>query len=231
MLIVFSWMKMLRFVEYRAAPLLDGNAARLVLLGLGHCDVQDAVAEVSGDAVLVHARGEVEGARGLASVARISLVDRSEAILLLSSVLDSGLVRLGRLGTAGDGLLVGLVLHGRCASGRGAGSVGALNLAADEHVLGVCELNVDILLGHAGEFAVELVRLSSLANVKLGREGSELRARARRLAAIVGVLTAVAVKVVKEAEERSEGGVVGGGVEVAWEEGHCVGCWLEWLFE
>jgi hypothetical protein len=72
---------------------------------------------------------------------------------------------------------------------------------------------VDVLLVHTRELAVEFIALFGLADIKLRLPGRDL---ARTLAR-------VGVKVVKEAEERSEGSVRVGVVEVSGEESHFVG--------
>ena len=185
----------------------DGDAARLGLLGLGHGDAQDAVLEASRDGVMLHRRREVKGARELADAAL------GEPVLVLGRlglglrllgggggalVLDGCLVR--RLAALGDGGLVGDVLDlvGR----RGALGVGALGPAADRHRLRLGEFNVDRVLVHAGQLAVQLVGVVGLADVKLGLPDGGACASAVGLAAR---LAGVAVKVVEEAEERGEG--------------------------
>lgn len=80
---------------------------------------------------------------------------------------------------------------------RGARGAGLLSLSTDDHCLWLSELDVDLLLVHAGELTIELVGLAGLADVKLGllvRQSS---------AATTLALTRVVVKVVKESEEGS----------------------------
>lgn len=116
----------------------------------------------------------------------------------------------------GGGLLA--VLEG--ASRGGAGSVLALNVAADHQGVLIRELNVDILLGEASQLAMELIRALKLANVELGVEVADGPAVARVLGAVLAAaLTGVGVPVRQKTEEGSEAGV--GGVEVASEEIHC----------
>jgi len=216
--------------------LVDGDASRLVLLGLGDDDAQDTILEGSRDGVLVDAGGEVEAARELAKAALsepvlgrvgrllldllLGLLNDFGALLVglgLSLILNCGVVRaLAVVAALGDGTARGSVFN---QTSRGsAGSVGALGLAADEHCLGLGEFDVDVLLAHSRELAVELIGLCSLADIKLRLPVAQTTA-----AAILSLsLARVAVEVVEEAEEGSEGGV--GVVEVAGEESHFV--WL-----
>ena len=54
-----KWNQKSRFVRTAS---VNGDAAALVLPSLGYRDVQDTVLEAGGDAVLVDAAGETEGA-------------------------------------------------------------------------------------------------------------------------------------------------------------------------
>jgi len=72
----------------------------------------------------------------------------------------------------------------------------ALRAALDHQGLVVGEFNVDILLGDARQFAVEIVGVITLAEVELRRE----RAERAELTAV----GAVEVSVVQETEQRSE---------------------------
>jgi hypothetical protein len=218
--------------------LLNVDASRLVLLGLGDNNAQDTIVEFSRDVVLVYTSGEVEAARKLAEAALgepvLGLVSKLLLNLLglfLVGNLSAGLVSLGLLLILDSGVMgaaVFLVVVGDSASGfsaldeasgRSAGSVGAFGLAANEHSLRLGELDVNVRLLHAGEFAVKLVGLSSLADIELGLPVAKAAAAS---AISVGSLARVAVEVVKKTEERGEGGV--GVVEVAGEESHCVCC-------
>lgn len=76
---------------------------------------------------------------------------------------------------------------------------------------------MDILLAYAGEFAVELVGVCGLADVKLGLPLGSSSAHITASAS----LSVVAVEVIEEAEERSERGLRGL-AESAREESHCV---------
>lgn len=140
-------------------------------------------------------------------------------LLIVALVCDGGLAWLGRL-VAGlaDGAAHGGVLDST--GGRGAGGVGALGLAADEHCLGLRELDVYVVLHHTGKLAVEFIGFASLADVELGLPGRHRAAGAT--AVVVASLVVVGFEVIEKAEERGEGGVVGV-VNVAREEGHCVG--------
>lgn len=218
--------------------LLNANASRLVLLGLGDNDAQNTIVEFSRDVFLVYTSGKVEAARELSEAALgepvLGLVVRLLLNLLGLFVvgdLSAGLVSLGLLlifDSGVVGVVVFLVVIGDSASGfsaldeasgRSAGSVSALGLAADEHSLRLGELDVNIRLLHTGEFAMKLVGLSSFADIELGLPVAKATATS---AISVGSLARVAVEVVKEAEERGKGSV--GVVEVAGEESHYVCC-------
>lgn len=219
--------------------LLNVDASRLVLLGLGDNDAQDTIVEFSRDVFLINTSGEVEAAREFAEAALgepvLGLVDGlllNFLGLFMVGDLGAGLVSLGLLlvfdgGVVGVAVFLAVISDGASGfgaldetSGRGAGSVGALGLAADEHGLRFSELDVNIRLVHTGELAVKLVGFSSLADIELGLPVAEAAAASATIS--VGSLARVAVKVVKETEERSEGSV--GVVEVAREESHFVDC-------
>ena len=221
--------------------LLDGDATSLVLLSLGHGDVEDAVLEAGGDPFLLDASREAEAAGELANASfgepvfglvdwllggrrrigvlsgNLLLVGRCVGLVLgLGLIFDSGLVRVATLSLLafGDGAAHRSVLE--VAAGRGSSSIGALDLAADVHGLRVGELDIDVLLGHARQLAMELISVACFANVKLGLPCWETGASSL-------ALTRVVVEFVKKAEERSERGVRGGSVVVegSWKEGHC----------
>lgn len=225
--------------------LLNVDASRLVLLGLGNNDAQDTIAELGRNVVLINSSGEVEASRELAEAALgepvLGLISRlllNVIVLLLVGDLSAGLVGLGLLLILDGSMVVVLVLLTALdsalgfvaldeASGRSASSVGALSLASDEHGLRLGELDVNIRLLHAGEFTVEFVGLSGLADIELGLPVAE--AAAASAISVLSALARVAVEVVKETEERGEGSV-GGVVEVAREESHCV-CYVVGGFE
>jgi hypothetical protein len=215
--------------------LLDGDATSLVLLSLGHGDIEDAVLEAGGDTFLLDATGKAEAARELANASfgepvfglvdgllgvlsgNLLLVGRCVGLVLgLGLIFNSGLVRVATLSLLafGDGAAHRSVLE--VAAGRGSGSIGALDLATDVHGLRVGELDIDVLLGHARQLAMELISVVCFANVKLGLPCWETGASSL-------ALTRVVVEFVKKTEERSERGVRGGSVVVegSWKEGHC----------
>lgn len=218
-----------------------------MLLGLGHRDAENAILEIGSYTVLLNAGGEAEAASEFADAALrepiLGLVDglllsrgsllrvMGDDLLLafaglrLGLVLNSRLMRMAALLSAalGDGTAHSGVLE-MAAVGRSAGRVVALDSAADEHGLGLGELDANILLGHTRELAMELIGVGGLADVKLGLPGWESGTSPMGLTLS---LARVAVKVIEEAEERREGGV--GGllvVEGSREEGHCVDFWL-----
>lgn len=86
------------------------------------------------------------------------------------------------------------------AGGTGAALVGALDVAADAEGLWVDELDVNVFLLDAGEFAVEFVAGFYFFDVEFGLEGFEGGGRSVSAAAVVRV------EFVEEAEEWSEGG-------------------------
>lgn len=217
--------------------LLDVNAARLVLLGLGNNNAQDTILELGRDVVLVDTSGEVETARELAEGALgepvLGLITRLLLDLLgllvvgnfgalvslgLGLILNLGVVRVlvlvVTLALANSALGLGALDE---ASGRSAGSVCALSLAADGHGLRLSEFNVDVFLGHARELSMKLVGLASLANIELGLPVGEAASTGTT---VLLSLTRVAIEVVEETEEGSKGSI--GVVEVAGEESHCV---------
>jgi len=223
--------------------LLNVDASRLVLLGLGNNNAQDTIVELGRNVVLINSSGEVEASRELAEAALcepvLGLISRlllNVIVLLLVGDLSAGLVGLGLLLILDGSVVVVLVLLAALgdsalgfvaldeASGRSASSVGALSLAADEHGLRLGELDVNIRLLHAGEFTVEFVGLSGLADIELGLPVAE--AAAASAISVLSALARVAVEVVKKTEERGEGSV-GGVVEVAGEESHCVCCVID----
>lgn len=219
------------------SSLLDVDSARLVLLGLGNNNAQDAILKLGRDVVLIDTSGEVEAARELAEGALgepvLGLITGLLLDLLgLLVVGDFGaLVSLGlglilNLGVVRVLVLIVILTLGNGASGlgaldetswRSAGSVCALSLAADGHGLRISEFDVDVLLGHAGELSMELVGLASLADIELGLPVGEAASTGTT---VLLSLTRVAIEVVEETKEGSKGSI--GVVEVAREESHCV---------
>jgi len=149
--------------------LVDSDASRLVLLGLGHLDAEDAVLHAGADSVLVNARGEVEASRKLSDTAlrkpvlgvvlrllwrALHFVDLVGLFRLLWCCLGVGFVLdgcpvvvLGLLALS-DGTGLGRVLE--LASWRVAFGVGSLDPAADDHGLGFGKFYVEVLLAQAG---------------------------------------------------------------------------------
>jgi len=213
--------------------LVDSDASRLMLLGLGHLDAEDAVLHAGADSVLVNARREAEASGELPDTAlrkpvlgvilwllwrALHFVDLVGLLRLLwccvgvGFVLDASLVVDLRLLAFSDGTGLGRVLE--LASCRVAFGVGSLDPTADDHGLRFGEVYVDVLLAQAGQLTVQFVVVSQLADVKLRLEVRDVGARTR--CSLAGVV----VKVLEETEERSEGGI--GVVEVARKEGsHC----------
>lgn len=149
---------------------------------LGHGHRQDTVSQARLDIVLVDAGGEVEGAVEFADGA---LLDPESVAVLISQA-----------------TLLDLIGRRLASFGR---RVFALDAALDHQRLRVGELDVDVLLVHAGQLAVQQVGVLGLAYVEARRPVLDRRVAARR---------PVHVIVVEEAEERSE-------VTSAWEERHC----------
>lgn len=216
--------------------LVDGNAARFMLLGLGDIDAQDTILEACGDGFLLNSRREVEAPGELANAAfgqpvlgRVSglggsgsshILGRCASFLGLVLLLvgHSSLVRVAlgffTLSGGSDRFAIGNGTSGRCS-----GSVGALDLAADRHGLRVGELDVDILLGNSRKLAMELVSVFDLADIKLGLPRWKMSLLGG--AGLRAVLARIGVKVVEKTEQRRERCLRGGVVKVAGEEGHC----------
>lgn len=147
--------------------LLDGDLLDGGRSGLGNHDRQDAVLQAGLDIVPVDAARESEGTLELADGALAG--PEVVAGLGLGGVITSGLLGLG-----------GVVL--------------ALGAALYDQSVGIGELDVDVLLGDAGQLAIQVVGVLGLANVEARGEGAG------------GDLAAgtVVVVVVQEAEERGE---------------------------
>lgn len=212
------------------------NAARLVFLGLRNMDSEDAILERSRHTILIHTVWEIKASREIADAA---LADPVLGIVggflrryfngallhgfLFSLVTNGSLVRFATLGYRGRGLPTALDGTG----GRSAGGVRALNVAANHHRLWVNELDAQILLGHAGKLAVQLVGGISLADVKPRRKRREVAAVTMAIAG--SSAPSIRVEVIEEAEERSEARILGSVEAGAWKEGHLAFCgdWFE----
>lgn len=227
------------------ARLVDVDAARLVLLGLGDTDAQDTVVQVRRDTFLVDAGREAEGPRELADGALRDPKLLGGLLLLLIGgglglgdlgggclpgllgllILDAGLVGVVVvLAALGDGAahLAGPLDE---AGGRGARGVVAFGAARDDDGLGLGELDVDVVLLDSGELAVELVGVIRLLHIKAWGEGGCGAAGALAVGLGAGLLREL-LKVIQEAEEGGERGLRG---EVgSREERHFVGCGREW---
>lgn len=219
-----------------------------MLLSFGDSDAEDTILEAGRDSIVVDTRREVEASGELADTALGEPILGMVGFILLDHLLSLlGLwfrnlivvvigVKLGLVLILDSGVVGVLALAARCvtalgdgtarlgvldeASWRSTGSVGALSLAADEHGLRLGKLNLNILLLHAGELAMELVGLTSLTDIKFWLPVGKAAATSALS------LTRVAVKVIEKAEEGSERGV-GVVVEVAREESHC-DCLIVW---
>lgn len=162
----------------RADRLLDGD-----LLGgrnsrLGNDDRENAVLQVGLDIVLVDTAGEGKGALELANRA------------LAGPVAVAGLVGLGLVASLGHSAIIitgGLV--------GVSGVVLALGATLHDQGVGVGELNTDVLLGNAGQLAIQVVGVLTLADIEAWLEsagGGGLAARP------------VQVVVIQQTEERGK---------------------------
>jgi len=195
-----------------------------VLLSLGDGDVDDSILKIGCRLVLLDPAGKREGARELANAAFgepvFGVVNSFLCFGLPGDcivVVGPGYLALGRcfarilelLSISVGGLGWVLCLFVR----RRPSLVSALDFAADEHGLGVRELNIDVLLAHAGKFAVQLIRLVSLADVELGLPVAEAGATTTGRC-----LSRVVVEVIQKSDQWGEGGRAV--VELSWKEGH-----------
>lgn len=156
---------------------------RLALLGLGDLGVGLSLLGGVGGGL----GGWVGAAHGL--------------VFVLGGRLVVGLgstVRGGLLAGFGDLGWLGLTFDG--SGGRCAALGVALGAALDGQGLRIGELDVDVLLVDAGEFAVQLVRILTLLDVKAGLEGADSLVEGGTEAAAHGVVGVV----VEKAEERCE---------------------------
>lgn len=165
--------------------LLDGNLLRARRSYLGHNHREDAVLQARPDLILVDTAGEGEVAVEFSNGALAHPV----AVLLVVGL--------------GDGLLSGSGnIAAACALGFSrVGVVVAfveftLSTALDHQGVVVGKFDVDALLGNTGKFAVEVVGIFSLADVKARREGAD--------SGTLGAAGAVDVVVVQKTEERRE---------------------------
>jgi len=214
----------------KVLDLVDGDAARLVLLRLGDDNGEDTILEGGAHCVLVHPGREGEAAGELANVALRQPVFGIVGLLLVILLCNLArfvvviLVFVLVFGLFLDCGLVGVAssLPTLCdvARGRRARLVGALDPAPDVDCLGLGEFDLDILLAHTGELAVEFVRIPCLADVELWLPLEEPSAAIGAPGGRSRGLTSMLVEVFKEAEERSEGCV--GVVDDTREEGHGV---------
>jgi len=191
---------------------VDGDLAALMLLSLRNKDAENAVLHRGLDLILVDASREAEGAGELADAALRDPVLRSRLLgflLLLGDLRVFGGWCSGLSGIVLDSCLVGgcLALSDGASCGgsfdvaRGTSSafIGALGATADVDGLLVDELDLDVLLVNAREFAVEFVGVLELLDIEFGLEGLQS----------IGAATAgsgVVVEVIQEAEEGCEGG-------------------------
>ena len=207
--------------------LVDGDLASLVFLRLGNHNSEDSVLHGSLDVVGIDADWEGKRTRELANAAF------TDPVLLLR--LGRLLLPLGDFGVLGrsfrsvgvDGVFVfdggvmirwsfGLAIGDR-ASGLGrfdetcwwsTRSVGALGAATNHQSLRIGELDFDVLLIDTWKLAVQLVCLPKLLDVELGSEILHVAATLVMVVIAHGGASIVGVKVVKETEERVEGGRV-----------------------
>jgi hypothetical protein len=223
--------------------LVDGDLPSGVFLGLRDENAENAVLHGSLNVLGVDADGEGEASGEFTNAALADPVFLLR-LHMLGLVLLPLLGNLGVFGWSGciggvvsifdGGSMVGLGFVGDGSGGLGSfdearrrctGSEGALGAAADNDGLRIGELNFNILLVDTWQFAVELVAILHLLDIELRSEGLHDVAAAAVFVVVWGAL-AVGVEVVKETEERVEGGRVAGGDEVGRQERHfaCVGC-------
>jgi len=134
-------------------PLLDDN-----LLGSGSSDLgkdkgENTALEGSLDGVLVHAFGEGKGALELADGSLSSPVTGSARLtLLVGTSIGVGVILLDL------GLRLSVVL--------------ALGATLHDQIMGVRELDLDVLLVDPGQLTIQVVSIFSLADIEAGSEGS-----------------------------------------------------------
>lgn len=186
-----------------------------MLLNLGDMDAEDTVLHRGLDMVLIHAgwKGKASGELSNAALRNPELVllllwFRILLCNLSTLILNRSLVCLAI--RALDGSWSSLAFDET--GWWGARCVAALAATLDGQGVGVGELDLNILLLNAWEFAMKFVAVLGLLDIKLRSEGLELSAGTFTLAAVL-------IEVVEKAEERSEGGV-GIGNEGSWEERH-----------
>jgi len=210
--------------------LLDGDLASLVLLGLGDNNVEDTVLHGRLDVLGVDADREGERSREFADAALgnpVLLLKLGRFVLLID---DIGML-CGSLGCENiDGVVFvldsclmsgwGLITFGDRARGFGrfkvaswwrTRCVGALCTTADYQGLRICEFDFHVALLHTGKFSVEFVGPTSLLDVELGAKCLHDVATTVVMSVVIGsAAPRVGVEVVKESEERMEGGGIVG---------------------
>lgn len=212
---------------------LDLDLPRLRRRRFRDHDAQDAILQARLDRVLVHASGERERAVEFADHAL------ADPVLVLRRLLGFGFgsplrhfggCRLGGGRSVGAlfvfnrGFVVGWRWRRSASVGDAAGRRGvfdrarrgragrrvlALRVALDDEGVRVGELDADVFLVDARQFAVQLVRVFYFFDVEAGLEGADAGGAASGAGAGAGGLGAVDVVVVEEAEEGTE--VRGGG--------------------
>lgn len=161
--------------------LLDSNLLRACHSNLGHNHREDAVLQARPDLILVDTAGEGEVAVEFSNGALAHPV----AVLLVVGLGDGSgdIAAACALRFSRFGVVVALVEF-------------TLSTALDHQGVVVRELDLDALLGSTGEFAVEVVGVFSLADVKARREGAD--------SGTLGGAGAVDVVVIQKTEERRE---------------------------
>lgn len=183
-----------RVKGYGAFDLVDVDFARLVRGSFGHGDAENAILERCFDIVLVDAGGEAERAVELAVRAFSHPVGRF--IVGFGFGCDGvrggcellvALILIVILNSYFMSLCVSLTLIAICHF--------AVHAAAHNQGIWVRELDIDVFAVESGEFAVELISILNLADVKFWLEAVD------RIAGLIG---AVGVVVVKKTKDRRE---------------------------
>jgi hypothetical protein len=203
-----------------------------VLLGLGNMNTKDSVFHRGLDVVLVDTGREGEAAGELANAAlgnpELGFIRSLSALILLGDfggslstlVLNSSLVSLVILLAFGNGSLGWCTLDE--ASGWSTGGIAALGVTLDSQGVSISELDLNVLLLNAREFAVEFVGILNFLDIELGSEGLQVSTDG------TVTLATVLIEFVQHAEEGLEGGCRVGGDERSWEERHLAfRCWCE----
>jgi len=195
------------------------------------------------DILGINSDGEGEASRELADAALadpILLLRLGWLLLLLSDLGVSGW-------SVGRGCLGGVLIFDGCvvvglsivaldgasclvgfeeAGWRRTGSEGAFGFAADNDCLAIGELDFNVLLIDAWEFAVQLIGFTELLDIELG--GEALHDVTATVVVVIVIVRSrasiVRIEVVEESEERVKGGRVVGDKR-SWEERHfACGC-------